>query len=198
MTDTAQTLTPEATPEVPVNEFGIPTDPATAVDWFKSGKLTVTENVDKVKSGPVREPYSITVKSKKTNEDGEVEEIVHYTTGKNEKGESIASQVFGWTKTDSLAGVFEMLDGEISDEQHEFINKALSGDKNGKANQRLIEIFNAYTRSNARQNDYQRVTNMHKPMDEEDKAKATERMINTFMQVFSVSREEARKRITGA
>jgi len=174
-------MTTETATAAKVNEYGIPVDPKEALQAVKDGAIKFTEDIDKIGSGPVLEGLSIIVR----DENGEYF---------NSDGKFLP---FGWTKFDSLAGVMEDLGATLDDSQVAFIPQAFSGEENGKAVARLIDIYNGYIRGNARQNEYQRVTNLYKPMDEESKAKATERMITTFMQVFGVSREEARKKILG-
>lgn len=164
-----------AVAEETVNEYGIPKDAdeaKTAVE-NKSLKVLSKEEADKVSSGRIVEGFSITVK----DDNGT------YFESKN--------QPFGWTKVDSLAGVLESEGGELTDDAISFLGEALSGEKNGKAVKALVEVYNAYTRGNAKGAEYQRILNAKLPISEESKGKKRESMINLFMLTEKVSREKA-------
>jgi hypothetical protein len=178
-----------------VDSYGIPKSFDAARKAVESGELKTVDDPDKVNSGPIVETFSITVAKG---------EEVFYTTGKDSDGKSKKSQPFGWTKVDSLAGVFEnLLENDskntekvtLTDDQVGFLSEALAGsDILGRANKSLVEIYNSWNRANAKGAMYQAIVNAVTPISEEDKESAAKRAIVLFAKSQGVTLEEAERR----
>ena len=102
-----------------------------------------------------------------------------------------AEEPYEYQKVPSLATALNLLGAELSDEQYQFLTEALRGEKAGPAVLKLIEVFNEDLRVTAKNNAYQRVFNLHKPVTEENIGNSKASMVRNFMKLSSVSDETA-------
>lgn len=100
---------------------------------------------------------------------------------------------YEYQQVPSLATALNLLGAELTDDQHQFLNEALKGDKAGPAVAKLIEVFNSDLKTSAKNNAYQRVFTAHKPLTEENITNANASIVRNFMKTQSVSDETAIK-----
>lgn len=146
-----------------------------SIDYMVNSIMT-----DKVIGEKVEETFSI-----KVTDDNDA--VLH----ENDK------EPFSWLKVTGLSEVIESLGGSVSEEANAFIAEALPGDDNGKAIKAIVDLFNKNQRANAKNTRYQSVMNQHKPMSEDDAAKAFDRMVTLFAKINKVSEDVARKSLAG-
>lgn len=146
--------------------------------------VTVTPNADKVTSGTIVETFKIKVKDK------DDESKVHYEN---------AEEPFTWNKVEKLSDVINSELGKeenaLTEELTAFLGEALSTVP--IATGRLVSIYNAYVRGNAKQNAYQTVTNKMLPLTDERRQTAYEDMVTNFSRLNNVTKSEALKTLQG-
>ena len=155
------------------------------VTSFEGVEFEVTDKPEDVSSGKLVETFSISVA---TEDETTGEKTVHYAN-KNEP--------FEWNKVNSFPDVIAAHGGKLSEDAISFLGEALAGEENGKAVKSLIDSHNAVERANAKNNAYQRVMNNKKPMSQDDKDKAFNRMVETFAKLNNITLDVAKATLAG-
>jgi len=115
-------------------------------------------------------------------------------TVKNDEDEVLyenKEESYEYQQVPSLATALNLLGAELTDDQTQFLNEALKGDKAGPAVAKLIEVFNSDLKTSAKNNAYQRVFTAHKPLTEENIGNAQASVVRNFIKLNGVSDESA-------
>ena len=149
------------------------------------------------------------VKTMRKNErvdyqESEVGELVNETFSIKVKGEDEVvlyedkAAPFSWRKISLISELFAAEGAALDDSQISFLGQAFPSDAQGKVLVSLVDLYNSDTREKAKANAYQKLMTQYKPASEEDKAKAFERAIRSFVTAFGVTEAKAREMVLAA
>ena len=101
------------------------------------------------------------------------------------------AEPFEYEKVNSIQNVLRHIGAKLDDNQIKFIGQALATEESGKATLKLVEIYNAKLKADAKSSAYQSLVNKYRPLEGDKKETAQAKIVAGFIKLAGVSKEIA-------